>query len=119
MPTYEYVCGSCGADFDVFQSMSDAPLKVCPTCGKAVRRKINGGTGIIFKGSGFYKNDSRKSSPSGGESRHGSSKSAHGEESNPVSASQGESHDGGAPAAKPSESVSSSSASEAPKKDAT
>jgi putative FmdB family regulatory protein len=62
MPTYEYECSSCGADFDVFQSMSDAPLTVCPTCGKAVKRKINGGTGIIFKGSGFYKNDSRKSS---------------------------------------------------------
>jgi putative FmdB family regulatory protein len=62
MPTYEYVCSSCGADFDVFQSMSDAPLKVCPTCGNAVRRKINGGTGIIFKGSGFYVNDSKKSS---------------------------------------------------------
>jgi putative FmdB family regulatory protein len=62
MPTYEYECATCGNDFDVFQSMSDAPLKVCPTCGNAVRRKINGGTGIIFKGSGFYKNDSRKSS---------------------------------------------------------
>jgi putative FmdB family regulatory protein len=62
MPTYEYVCASCGSDFDVFQSMSDTPLKVCPTCGGSVRRKINGGTGIIFKGSGFYKNDSRKSS---------------------------------------------------------
>jgi putative FmdB family regulatory protein len=64
MPTYEYECATCGNDFDVFQSMSDAPLKVCPTCGNAVRRKINGGTGIIFKGSGFYKNDSRKSSSS-------------------------------------------------------
>jgi len=64
MPTYEYECKSCGADFDVFQSMSDDPLKACPTCGNSVRRKINGGTGIIFKGSGFYKNDSRKSSSS-------------------------------------------------------
>jgi putative regulatory protein, FmdB family len=62
MPTYEYVCTSCGADFDVFQSMSDAPLKTCPTCGSAVKRKINGGTGIIFKGSGFYVNDSKKNS---------------------------------------------------------
>ncbi len=61
MPTYEYECGSCGP-FDLFQSMSDAPLKVCPTCGNPVRRKINGGTGVIFKGSGFYKNDSRKGS---------------------------------------------------------
>jgi putative FmdB family regulatory protein len=62
MPTYEYVCTSCGADFDVFQSMSDAPVKTCPTCGSAVKRKINGGTGIIFKGSGFYVNDSKKKS---------------------------------------------------------
>lgn len=61
MPTYEYECRSCGAGFDVFQSMADAPLTVCPSCGQSVRRKINGGTGIIFKGSGFYKNDSRKS----------------------------------------------------------
>jgi putative FmdB family regulatory protein len=98
MPTYEYVCSSCGADFDVFQSMSDAPLKVCPTCGNAVRRKINGGTGIIFKGSGFYKNDSRKSSsaPRGG-------------------ASSGEA--AGGDASKTCESCSSSSSCEVPKKD--
>jgi putative FmdB family regulatory protein len=65
MPTYEYECTSCGAAFDAFQSMSEAPLKSCPTCGKSVKRKINGGSGIIFKGSGFYKNDSRKASTSG------------------------------------------------------
>jgi len=77
MPTYEYVCASCGKDFDVFQSMSDDPLKVCPTCGGAVRRKINGGTGVIFKGSGFYKNDSRKSSaPRDSSASGGGSKSA-------------------------------------------
>lgn len=63
MPTYEYVCSTCGP-FDLFQSMSDAPLSSCPTCGKPVKRKINGGTGVIFKGSGFYKNDSRKASSS-------------------------------------------------------
>ncbi len=73
MPTYEYECKSCGADFDLFQSMSDDPLKVCPTCGNAVRRKINGGTGIIFKGSGFYKNDSRKAASSSVGSSHGDS----------------------------------------------
>ena len=60
MPTYEYECRSCGAGFDVIQSMSDAPLTVCPSCGQSIRRKINGGTGIIFKGSGFYVNDSKK-----------------------------------------------------------
>jgi putative FmdB family regulatory protein len=76
MPTYEYECRSCGSGFEVFQSMSDAPLTVCPSCGKDVRRKIQGGTGIIFKGSGFYKNDSRKAgSASGGESSSGDSAS--------------------------------------------
>jgi putative FmdB family regulatory protein len=64
MPTYEYECSSCGHTFDVFQSMSDEPVKVCPECGKAVRRLIFGGTGVIFKGSGFYINDSRKASSS-------------------------------------------------------
>jgi putative FmdB family regulatory protein len=60
MPTYEYECRSCGAGFDAVQSMFDPPLTVCPSCGQSIRRKINGGTGIIFKGSGFYVNDSRK-----------------------------------------------------------
>ncbi|MDR2376057.1 MAG: zinc ribbon domain-containing protein [Treponema sp.] len=62
MPTYEYECKTCGYTFDVFQNMSDAPLKACPQCGKEVRRLINGGTGVIFKGSGFYVTDKNKSS---------------------------------------------------------
>jgi len=62
MPTYEYECKSCGKNFDAFQSMSDEPIRSCPDCGKEVRRMIGGGSGIIFKGSGFYVNDSRKSS---------------------------------------------------------
>lgn len=62
MPTYEYECSSCGHTFEAFQSMSDAPLSSCPECGKAVKRLIFGGTGVIFKGSGFYVNDSRKAS---------------------------------------------------------
>jgi putative FmdB family regulatory protein len=99
MPTYEYECRSCGAGFDVFQSMSDAPLQVCPTCGKDIRRKINGGTGIIFKGSGFYKNDNRKADSSHGESTKSSPPKTEGTPAAP------------APAA-------SSSSSEAPKKEA-
>ncbi|HAP54997.1 MAG TPA: FmdB family transcriptional regulator, partial [Spirochaetaceae bacterium] len=47
--------------FEKFQAMSDAPVKICPQCGGRVRRMIGGGSGIIFKGSGFYINDSRKS----------------------------------------------------------
>jgi putative FmdB family regulatory protein len=62
MPTYDYECTSCGYTFEVFQSMSDDPLKKCPECGKKVQRLIGGGVGIIFKGSGFYVTDSKKSS---------------------------------------------------------
>jgi putative FmdB family regulatory protein len=57
MPTYEYECKSCSHTFEAFQSMSEPPLKTCPQCGKEVRRLINGGSGIIFKGSGFYVTD--------------------------------------------------------------
>jgi putative FmdB family regulatory protein len=62
MPTYEYECKSCGHTFDVFQNMSDEPVRICPECGREVRRLIRGGTGVIFKGSGFYVTDKNKSS---------------------------------------------------------
>ena len=65
MPTYDYECTSCGYTFEVFQSMSDEPLKKCPECGKKVQRLIGGGEGDIFKGSGFYVNDRKKNSPTG------------------------------------------------------
>lgn len=57
MPTYEYKCDSCGHIFEKFQSMTDEPVKVCPKCGCEVRRVIHGGTGLIFKGSGWYVTD--------------------------------------------------------------
>jgi putative FmdB family regulatory protein len=60
MPTYEYECKSCGHTFDVFQNIRDEPVKICPQCGREVRRIIHGGTGIIFKGSGFYVTDKAK-----------------------------------------------------------
>ncbi|MCL2196579.1 MAG: zinc ribbon domain-containing protein [Treponema sp.] len=62
MPTYEYECKSCAHNFEVFQSMSDEPLKKCPECGSEVRRLILGGSGVIFKGSGFYVTDKGKKS---------------------------------------------------------
>ena len=60
MPTDEYVCLKCGKEFELFQPMKDEALKVC-TCGKKgrLRRKISGGGGLIFKGSGFYSTDYR------------------------------------------------------------
>jgi putative FmdB family regulatory protein len=59
MPTYEYECKSCGYLFEFFQTMREDPLTICPKCGKEVRRLINGGSGIIFKGSGFYVTDKK------------------------------------------------------------
>jgi len=61
MPTYDYVCRDCGHEFEAFQSMKDDPLTECPSCQGSVKRLVGGGTGIIFKGSGFYVNDSKKS----------------------------------------------------------
>jgi putative FmdB family regulatory protein len=58
VPTYEYRCEHCDENFDVVQSFHDNPLQSCPTCGSPVR-KVFGNVGIVFKGSGFYKTDSR------------------------------------------------------------
>ena len=58
MPTYEYVCKSCGEHLEVVQSFKDDALTECPNCGSALK-KVFGNIGIVFKGSGFYKNDSR------------------------------------------------------------
>jgi len=61
MPTYEYACRNCGSHLEVVQSFSDDPLTECPHCGGALR-KVFGSIGITFKGSGFYKTDSRSGS---------------------------------------------------------
>ena len=58
MPTYEYVCKSCGEHLEVVQSFKDDALTECPNCGGGLK-KVFGNIGIVFKGSGFYKNDSR------------------------------------------------------------
>ena len=63
MPTYEYECLGCERRFDIFQSFSDAPLTTCETCGGELR-KVFSAVGISFKGSGFYRNDSRGDSSS-------------------------------------------------------
>jgi putative FmdB family regulatory protein len=56
MPTYEYVCAE-GHAFELVQRMSDKPVRKCPTCGAKAERKLSGGAGLIFKGSGFYITD--------------------------------------------------------------
>ena len=63
MPTYEYVCESCGHKFEEFQSITAKSLRKCPECKKsALRRLIGTGAGILFKGSGFYQTDYRTDS---------------------------------------------------------
>ncbi len=58
MPTYDYICNDCEKVYEYFQSMSDDPIKKCPECKKnSLRRVISGGTGLIFKGSGYYLTD--------------------------------------------------------------
>lgn len=59
MPTYEYQCVSCGHRFEKFQSFSAEPIKECPVCGELVK-KVIAPAGIIFKGSGWYITDSKK-----------------------------------------------------------
>jgi putative FmdB family regulatory protein len=74
MPTYEYECTKCGHTFEAFQSIKDEPLSRCPECKGAVRRVINGGMGVIFKGSGFYTTDYKKSSALTGGNGHAKDK---------------------------------------------
>lgn len=61
MPTYEYECARCQHTFEEFQKITDKPLTKCPKCGGKLRRLITGGVGLIFKGSGFYVTDYKKS----------------------------------------------------------
>ena len=68
MPTYQYACTACGEPLEAVQSFTDPALTECPACGGALR-KVYSAVGVVFKGSGFYKNDSRPSSTSGGEKK--------------------------------------------------
>ena len=64
MPTYEYACAECGERLEAVQKFSDDPLTVCPACGGRLR-KLFSPVGIVFKGSGFYRTDSRVSAVNG------------------------------------------------------
>ncbi len=62
MPTYDYVCESCGNRFEEWQKITDEPTKICPVCGGPVHRVIYP-VGLVFKGRGFYKTDNRAAPP--------------------------------------------------------
>jgi putative FmdB family regulatory protein len=111
VPTYQYTCTECGEPLEAVQKFTDAPLAVCPACGGRLR-KVFSAVGIVFKGSGFYRTDSRNGSsataPAGKEKDKSSG------ESSSSSASDSGSSNGSADkaATKKSEPAKSSSASE-------
>jgi putative FmdB family regulatory protein len=70
LPTYEYACTACGHRLEAVQSFSDEPLSECPECGSALR-KVYGAVGIVLKGSGFYKTDSRAAASANGNGSNG------------------------------------------------
>lgn len=98
MPTYEYRCRSCGTDLEVVQSFDDEPLTTCAECGGPLR-KVFGSVGISFKGSGFYKNDSRSGakSRSGGSSASGSDSSGSSGDASSSGSSTTSTDSGGSP----------------------
>ena len=99
VPTYQYACTSPDSkhEFEVVQSFTDAPVSECPQCGASVR-KVYGSVGVVFKGSGFYRTDSRKSAASAESSSSGSSANG-----------SGAKESASTPAPKPSKDSSSSS----------
>jgi putative FmdB family regulatory protein len=106
VPTYEYACTNPEGkhQFEVVQSFSDAPITECPECGAPVR-KVYGSVGVVFKGSGFYRTDSRKAASASESPSSSSSSSASKESSSSTSSAT--------PAASSSPSSSGSSGSKA------
>jgi len=75
MPTYQYRCTECGRDLEVVQKFSDASLTECPTCSGQLRKVFNA-VGVVFKGTGFYRTDSRAGAGGNGADSGGSEKKA-------------------------------------------
>ncbi len=108
MPTYQYACTACGHRFEAVQSFSDSSLTDCPECAGRLR-KVFSSVGIVFKGSGFYRTDSRAKD---GAAAAGAKDSSGGEKSSDSSASSGAS-DAGTPAAKKEPAKTSDSGAKA------
>ncbi len=105
MPTYQYSCTECGEQLEVVQSFSDPALTVCPAC-QGKLRKLFTSVGIVFKGSGFYRNDSR-SNANGAEKANGTSTES--STSTPSTATKPESTSSSTPSSTSSTASSSSS----------
>jgi len=109
VPTYQYTCTECGDPLEAVQKFSDEPLTVCPACGGRLR-KVFSPVGIVFKGSGFYRTDSRKSATAAAPATKDKDKSP--AESSSTSDSGNSNGTADKPAAKKAEPAKSSSASE-------
>ena len=109
MPTYEYRCDTCGEHHEVVQSFRDEPLTECPACGGHLR-KVFGNIGVVFKGSGFYKTDSRKPSPAGKGSAKDKEPAKTGDSKSSTESSSG-SKESSASGEKPTTSTTSTSSS--------
>ena len=112
MPTYSYACTECGHAFDIRQSFTDDALTVCPECGEPRLRKVIHPVGIAFKGSGFYKTDSRSSGSNGNGSK--TSGPASTESSTGTASSGGGSSDSSSTSSSTSSSSTPASGSSAP-----
>ena len=111
MPTYQYACTSCGEQLEAVQKFSDEPLTECPACGGRLR-KVFSAVGVVFKGSGFYKTDSRttaKKSTSSDKSESGKSESTSTSGDKPATTEKSSSSDKSTSASSSSSSSSSSS----------
>ncbi|MFG3686090.1 FmdB family zinc ribbon protein [Micromonospora sp. NPDC047740] len=109
MPTYQYACTACGHQLEAVQSFSDEPLTECPACEGQLRKLFNS-VGIVFKGSGFYRTDSRSSgsdSSTSSTSKPATSESSSSSSTSSSSTSNGSSN--GSSAKTPAASTSSSS----------
>ena len=109
MPTYQYTCTECGEPLETVQKFSDEPLTVCPACGGRLR-KVFSPVGIVFKGSGFYRTDSRKNATAAAPAAKEKEKSS--AEASSSTSDSGSNGSADKAAAKKTEPAKSSSASE-------
>jgi putative FmdB family regulatory protein len=123
MPTYEYKCEACGFEFEKFQSIKSGPVRKCPHCGKSrVKRLIGTGSGLIFKGGGFYETDYRSEAYKSAAKADASastpakeSKTGSGSTADSTSKSAGDSKPAAPPKAAPESKPASSSSGKADK----
>ena len=104
MPTYQYSCTECGHFFEQFQSFSDDALTTCPVCSGRLRKVFNA-VGVVFKGSGFYRTDSRTDARSGSQGKDGTSSESGGKTDKPKESGSGDTKKSESTSTKKSESA--------------